>query len=198
MGCAIAAGRKDKSLASEKHFSKGMWEMSVGGTAGIHVASNELVEKASSISVGPLYGYFITDRLEVLGAVGIEYEEVEYEDSFAPLAISYTRQSDYSAAVGFQYSIDSEAATIPFARAYFGYMNSRRVTRLKNVPLIGTAKDERKTTDPYFGIRIGVRHFIAKNISCDIGLGWQRVLYDKDFGDDTDDLSVKIGCAFFF
>ena len=175
-----------------------MWEMSVGGTAGIHMASNELVDKASSISVGPLYGYFITDRLEVLGAVGIEYEEVEYEDSIAPLAISYTRQSDYSAAVGLQYSVDSEAVTIPYGRVYFGYMNSRRVTRLNNVPLIGTAKDERKTTDPYFGVRIGVRHFIAKNISCDIGLGWQRVLYDKDFGGDTDDFSLIIGCAFFF
>jgi hypothetical protein len=175
-----------------------MWEISVGGTAGIHMFNNELVERGGTISLGPLYGYFVTDRLEVLGAVGIEYEEFVYEDTIAPLAIGYTRQSDYSAAVGVQYSVDSKAGTIPFGRAYFGYMNSRRVTRLNNVPLIGTAKDERKTTDPYFGVRIGMRHFIAKNISCDIGLGWQRVLYDKDFGDDTDDLSLIVGCAFFF
>jgi opacity protein-like surface antigen len=197
-GCATSVGTAGESSPPEKHFSKGMWEMSVGGTAGVHVASNELVDRATSISLGPLYGYFVTEKIEVLGAVGIEYEEVEYEDSTAPLAISYTRQSDYSAAVGLQYTCDSKANTVPYAKVFFGMMNSRRVTRLNNVPLIGIAKDERKTTDPYFGLRVGVRHFIAKNISCDIGLGWQRVSYDKDFGDDTDDFSVIIGCAFFF
>jgi hypothetical protein len=175
-----------------------MREMSVGGTAGVHLLNNDLVEKAGTISMGPLYGYFVTDTLEVLGAVGIEYEEVEYEDTTSPLAVSYTRQSDYSAAVGFQYSLDSKEMTIPFVRIYYGMINSKRVTRLNNVPVIGSAKDERKTTDPYFGLRIGLRHFIAKNISCDIGLGWQRVFYNKDFGDDTDDFSVIIGCAFFF
>lgn len=198
LGCTLNRSMTVKSSAIDKHFTKGMWEMSVGGTAGIHLASNELVDKASTVSLGPLYGYFVTDKLEILCAAGIEYEEVDYKPTTAPLAIDYTRQSDYSLAAGVQYTLDAKAQTVPFVRIFAGVMNSRRVARQVNIPVIGIAKDERKTTDPYFGMRIGVRHFIAKNISCDIGLGWQRVLYDKDFGDDTNDYSMIIGCAFYF
>jgi hypothetical protein len=175
-----------------------MWEMSVGGTAGTHLINNELIDRASSVSLGPVYGYFITDRLEILGALGIEYEEVEYEKTTAPLAVDYTRQSDYSLAVGIQYTLDVETQTVPFVRVFAGMINSRRVVRQINIPVIGAAKDERKTTDPYFGVRMGIRHFIAKNISCDVGLGWQRVFYDSDFGGNTNDFSLVLGCAFFF
>lgn len=198
LGCAVNRNAAGSLPAEGRHFSKGMWEASVGGTAGTHLADNDLVERAFNVSLGPLYGYFITERLEILGALGVEYEEVKYEESSKPLAIDYTRQSDYSLAAGLQYSFDSESQIIPFIRVFAGMMNSKRVARQVNIPLVGAAKDERKTTDPYCGLRVGIRYFVARNISGDIGLGWQNVQYDKDFGGSTNDYSLIIGAAFFF
>jgi hypothetical protein len=175
-----------------------MWEVSVGGSAGAHLIESELIDSAETFSLGPLYGYFLTDNWEVLGLLSAEYEKVEYKTTGAPLEVDYTKQTDYSLAFGLQYNFDSDTKAVPFIKAFSGMRNSRREIRQLNVPLIGTVTDKRETTDPYLGLRTGIRYFIARNISCDIGLGWQRVFYDKDFGKDTDDYSLIIGCAFFF
>jgi len=198
LGCAFNKATVDKAATRTGHFKKGMMESSAGGSAGIHDVSNEIVDSRLTISLGPLYGYFITDKLEVLGAFGIEYEETKYKDSISPLALDYSRQSNYSLAAGLQYNFDSAADVIPYAKVFAGLMESRIVMKQINIPFIGTAKDRRRTTDPFFGFRAGLRYFVAKNVSCDMGLGFQRVFYDDDFGENTDDWSIKIGFAFFF
>jgi hypothetical protein len=197
-GCALTNNVAEHSSLPERYLSKGMWEISVGGSAGMHLIESELIDKAKAFSLGPLYGYFLTDNLEVLGVLGVEYEKVEYKRTGAPLELDYTKQTDYSLALGLQYNFGGDTKAVPFVRAFSGMKNSRREIRQLNVPVIGTVADERETTDPYLGLRMGIRYFIAKNISCDIGLGWQRVFYDKEFGKDTDDYSLIIACAFFF
>jgi hypothetical protein len=198
IGCALSNNVAGHSSLPERYLSKGMWEVSVGGSAGVHLTESEMIDRAKTFSLGPLYGYFLTDNLEVLGVLSIEYEKVEYKTTGAPLELDYTKQTDYSLALGLQYNFISNTKVVPFVRAFSGMRNSRREIRQLNVPMVGTVTDKRETTDPYLGLRMGIRYFIAKNISCDIGLGWQRVFYDKDFGKDTDDYSLIIGCAFFF
>jgi hypothetical protein len=198
VGCASSNSAARDSALRERYLSKGTWEVSVGGAAGAHLTESDLIDSAKTFSLGPLYGYFLTDNLELLGVLGLEYEKVEYKTTGAPLEVDYTKQTDYSLALGLQYNFSSDTEVIPFVRAFGGVKNSRREIRQLNIPLIGTVTDKRETTDPYLGMRAGIRYFIAKNISCDTGLGWQRVFYDKKFGKDTDDYSITIACAFFF
>ena len=66
-GCALTNNVAEHSSLPERYLSKGMWEISVGGSAGMHLIESELIDKAKAFSLGPLYGYFLTDNLEVLG-----------------------------------------------------------------------------------------------------------------------------------
>lgn len=192
-GCAGGAG-----AASGPHFSRGMWDISTSGSGSIHRAHNDDVDRAVTVEFTPQYGYFVTDRLEVLAAAGVEYQEVEYETTGAPLEVERVEQESYSAAVGVQYNLDGESPLVPFVRLYGGVVSSHRETVQTNIPLVGTASVDEEDTAPYLGLRVGVRYFTAKNIAIDLGLGWKRVWYDDDFGDETDDYSLVLGCAFLF
>lgn len=175
-----------------------MWEVSVGGTTSAHGARNDLVARSYSVGLSPSYGYFVTDCIEILGAVGIDYEETVYKKTATPLELDYSKQEDYSVAAGLQYNLDGQGPVVPFVRTYIGLVNSRRAIAQRNIPVVGQASDRRKATDPYFGFRGGMRYFVDANVSCDIGLGWKRILFEKDFGGTTDDFSLVIGCAIFF
>jgi hypothetical protein len=123
---------------------------------------------------------------------------VEYETHGDPLEVDHTKTQNYSAALGAQYNFDNPGPVVPFIRLYGGLVKSRRETEQKNIPMVGSAEVKDEDTAPYLGVRAGIRYFLAKNIATDVGLGWKRVWYDEDFGDDTDDLSVVIGAALFF
>jgi len=193
-GCASSGVQP----AAGRHFAPGMWDVSATGSASLHRIDNELVDRAVSVECTPQCGYFVTDRLEVLASAGVEHSKVEYEDRGAPLQLEESRSVNYSAALGLQYNWDNESKVVPFARLFGGVLDSHRKTIQTNIPFVGTAKDEETDTAPYYGVRLGIRYFTAANISIDAGLGWKRILYDDDFGDDTDDYSLVFGCAFFF
>ena len=184
--------------AAGRHFAPGMWDVSATGSASLHRIDNELVDRAVSFECTPQYGYFVTDRVEVLAAAGVEYSKTEYKDRGAPLQLEESRSVNYSAALGIQYNWDNESQVVPFARLYGGVVDSHRKMVQTNIPLVGTATDEETDTAPCYGVRVGIRYFAAENISIDAGLGWKRILYNDDFGDDTDDYSLVLGCAFFF
>jgi hypothetical protein len=196
--CATSRNLAENSSKPETHFSKGMWEISVGGTAGVHSTSNDLVKRSVDVGFSPSYGYFLTRNLEILGAVGVDYKRTDYNATGTPLEIDYSKEEDYSIAAGVQYNLETAGDAVPFGKMYLGMVNARRAVVQRNIPVIGIASDKRKATDLYFGFRAGIRYFVAKNITCDMGLGWKRILFEKDFGGATDDYSLVIGCAFFF
>jgi hypothetical protein len=175
-----------------------MKEISVGGTGSIHHTENDQVKNFTSVEFTPRYGYFVTDRLEVMGSVGAEYEDVEYKTSGQPLEVDHAKTQFYSAALALQYNFDNGERIIPFARGFYGIGKARKETVQKNIPLVGTAEVRDETTAWFFGGRLGVRYFLHPRISTDVGLGWKRVMFDEDFGGDTDDTSVIVECSFFF
>ncbi|MHC4916520.1 MAG: outer membrane beta-barrel protein [Planctomycetota bacterium] len=181
-----------------RNFSRGMSEVFVGGSTSFHYARNDQVDRMRSLNFTTRYGYFVTDRLEVMGAVGAEFQDVRYKTTGAPLEVARVKHQDYSATLGLQYNHDRGGSIVPFARGFAGVVKSRRETVQENIPLVGTAEARDETTAPFLGCRVGVRYFLTKRLSSDIGLGWKRVFYDDDFGGDSDDFSFTVGCALFF
>lgn len=192
-GCASGARPE-----AGRHFAPGMWDISASGSASLQRIDNELVDRAVAVEFTPQYGYFVTNRWELLVAAGVETRRVDYRTRGEPLELVRAEQESYSVALGVQYNLDGEGPLVPFLRLFGGLVHSRKETVQANIPLVGTASIEDETTDPYLGVRLGVRYFTAENITVDLGLGWKRVLYEEDFGDETDNYSLTIGCAFLF
>jgi hypothetical protein len=175
-----------------------MSEIFVGGSGSFHYAENDQVDRMRSFELTPRYGYFVTDRLEVMGSVGAEFQDVRYKTTGAPLEVSRVKRQDYSAALALQYNHDEGGQIVPFARGFLGVVKSRTEMIQENIPLVGTAQAKDETTAMFTGMRVGVRYFMTPRLSSDVGVGWKRVFYDDDFGGDSDDYSFTIGCALFF
>jgi hypothetical protein len=204
-GCAPADQEGDfppaaapSSDASGRHFAAGMWDVSAGGSASIHRINNEDVDKATTIEASPQLGLFFTDRWEVLASGSVDYQDVKYKKSDAPLAVARTKQADYGGALGLQYNLDEGGKAVPFFRVFGGEVSSHRDVTQTNIPLVGEASQHLETSAPYAGFRVGVRYFMTDKISSDWGIGWKRVWYNDDFGGKTDDTSLTIGVSFLF
>ncbi len=180
------------------HFRPGLWDVSAGGSASLHRIENQDIDRANTVEASPQIGYFVTDRLEVLASVGIDYQDVRYKDTDAPLALKRVKQTDYAGALGLQYNLDDGGAAVPFVRVFGGAVESRREMTQTNIPLVGTATQDLDTTAPYAGFRVGIRYFVTDRISSDMGVGMKRIWYEEDFGDTTDDVSMTFGVSFLF
>jgi hypothetical protein len=183
----------------QQSFSKGMWDLSIAGSLKVHSIENDQIDHSTMVSMSPQVGYFFTDRLEVLVGAGVEFQDLEYNSSGAPLEVDRVRQQNYSAALGLQYNLDDGSRIVPFFRTYGGILKSRKETEQHNIPIIGTATIHDETTAPFIGVRVGIRYFLVPGkLASDIGLGWKRIFYDDDFGGDTDDTSLVIGCSILY
>jgi hypothetical protein len=195
-GCVGSASRPEG--AGNLRLTRGTWDISAAGSAELHSISNDQIEKAYRVEMSPQVGYFVIDRLEILAAAGLAYEKVDYDQTGAPLELALAKQQDYSVALGLQYNHDQGQSLVPFLRAFGGIVKSRREMVQDNIPLVGKATLRDETTAPFFGVRVGLRHFVSDRISADLGLGWKRVFYDDDFGNDTDDFSLVAGFSVLF
>jgi len=184
--------------AQGRHFRPGMWDVAAGGSASLHRIENQQVDRATTAEASPQIGYFLTDRLEVLVAASVGFQDVRYEETDAPLALKRVKQADYAGALGLQYNLDDGGRAVPFLRVFGGAVNSRKELVQTNIPGVGTASQDLETTAPYAGARLGVRYFVSDRIANEIGVGWKRVWYEEDFGDTTTDVSLHIGVSFLF
>jgi hypothetical protein len=182
-----------------RHFRKGMLDVSIAGSVDYHNTSNSQVDRAHNFEFKPRCGYFVTDRLELLAAAGIEYQSVEYDRKGDLLELDRVKNQNYSAALGFQYNLDSDYPVVPFVAVYGGLVKSRKEMVQTNIPpMMSTAEVKDETTAPYVGGTLGARYFVLKTLSVDLGLGYKRIMFDDDFGGDTDDFSLVVGASLLF
>ncbi|HOX07970.1 MAG TPA: tetratricopeptide repeat protein, partial [Planctomycetota bacterium] len=87
--------------AQGRHFRPGMWDVAAGGSASLHRIENQQVDRATTAEASPQIGYFLTDRLEVLVAASVGFQDVRYEETDAPLALKRVKQADYAGALGY-------------------------------------------------------------------------------------------------